>query len=270
MRKMNIKEEIMRGIDISHWQDISASQWDYIASHFDFVMLKYGGEEKTVGKINHDQKFKEYYSAAKARCMYVGCYFFITNDSVALLGDASKIANMLADELAGYSFEMPVALDVENDRSAGLNKVSKQQLTNYVKIWCDTMESRGYYVTIYGSDYSTFYEHLNMGDLALYDKWVARYGNAPSKVDIFGMWQYTSELPLFDMRVDGDIAYKNYPQIISYHKLNNVVIEQEETSGNSDEVVNYDMVIGCLEVIVDNITTLKNIIEEGREENENK
>lgn len=220
---MNLNKECMRGLDLSHWNELDYTHWDYIATHFDFVMLKYGGEEVQPGYINLDKRFNEYYTQAKSRGLKVGCYFFISNDTVALKGDPRPIAQKLADQLKGYCFEMPVALDVENDSRRGLDKVLNEELTTYVRGWCECMEENKYYVAIYGSDVSTFMEHLNVEELDGFDKWVARYGKRPECVTEFGIWQYTSELPFFDMKVDADISYKYYPDIIRKAGLNNIM-----------------------------------------------
>lgn len=197
------------GPDLSHWNKIIS--YAEINKKFDFVMLKYGGEEIMEGTINEDETFHSRYKQFTNLGMPIGCYFFITQKLDIIKRGPEKIANMFADEIAGYRFEMPVALDVE-----GHKNIPKSILTDYVYRFCEILESRGHYVVIYGSDLSTFKSTLEIDRLKRFDKWVARYGKDIEYVKDWGMWQssktYTD--PSIKGKFDMNIARRNYPEII--------------------------------------------------------
>lgn len=208
----------MLGCDLSHWNVIK--NYNELSDIFNFAMIKFGGEESEAGKLTRDNMFKMHYDECVKRGMHVGCYFFISNKSEALLNSPIEICEQFADALAPYRFDMPIALDVEGDI-----KVTQSQLTDYVIKWCDCMEMYGYYVTIYGSDISTFKEKLDLTRISSYDKWVARYNAKPQYVKNYGMWQSSSQANIlgFEWGLDIDLAYKNYPSIIQSKQLNNII-----------------------------------------------
>lgn len=133
--------------------------------------------------------------------------------------------------LAGRSFELPVAVDIEDDAQQPLGKAALTDLTAYM---LSTVESWGVYALLYTGLWfgSTF---LYMGGAALkpYDVWLARYPkdqrktkpeDKPKTAFAFGMWQYTSTAHIPGVadatpgkitNVDMSHAYKDYVGIIS-------------------------------------------------------
>lgn len=205
----------MVGMDLSHWNVVKS--FEQAVMNLDFVMLKVGGEEIQAGKINFDSKFEHYYEEFHKRKIPVGAYFFMGGKAKIINGEPDAICSQLADYLSSFELEMPLALDVE-----GKMYGTRESRTRYVKKWCKCMESYGYYVSIYGSDISTFKELLNLEDLKEFDKWVARYGKYPEYVKKFGMLQYTDcgKVQGINGNVDLDVAYINYPEVIRKNHLN--------------------------------------------------
>lgn len=126
--------------------------------------------------------------------------------------------------LTGRSFELPVAVDIEDEVQQPLGKAALTDLTAYM---LSTVESWGVYTMLYTGLWfgSTF---LYMGDAELkpYDVWLARYPkdqrktkpeDKPKTAFAFGMWQYTStaRVPGVSTNVDMSHAYKDYAGIIS-------------------------------------------------------
>ena len=76
---------------------------------------------------------------------------------------------------------------------------------------------------------------LNESILDKYDKWLAQWSDTPTYNKPFGIWQYTSKasVPGISGNVDKDIAYKDYPKIITEKGLNGVNNEQ------ASAVINY-------------------------------
>ena len=125
--------------------------------------------------------------------------------------------------LTGRSFELPVAVDIEDEVQKQLGKAALTDLTAYM---LSTVESWGVYSMAYTGLWfgSTF---LYMGGAALkpYDVWLARYPkdqrktkpeDKPKTAFAFGMWQYTStaRVPGVSTNVDLSHAYKDYAAII--------------------------------------------------------
>ena len=125
--------------------------------------------------------------------------------------------------LTGRSFELPVAVDIEDEAQKPLGKAALTNLTAYM---LSTVESWGVYSMAYTGLWfgSTF---LYMGGAALkpYDVWLARYPkdqrktkpeDKPKTAFAFGMWQYTStaRVPGVSTNVDMSHAYKDYAAII--------------------------------------------------------
>lgn len=210
----------MIGIDISHWN--VETDWQAVKnSNVEFVILKLGGEEGGAGSYHIDDKFHEYYEAAKKAGLHVGCYWFLGNRETVINADPRKSAEWVSTYIKGHNlkFDFPVFLDVENQN---VERDGKEKITSYVSEWCKYLQDSGFYVGIYGSDISTFKEELNVDSLQAFDKWVARYGKEPSYVKSYGMWQYTSEGAVNGIKgkVDMDVAYLNYPVVIANAGLN--------------------------------------------------
>lgn len=207
----------MSGLDISHWNGTKITEWKHIAYEHDFVMLKFGGEEGRKGILTRDKTFVENYYRAKEAGMHVGCYFFMSTKEEVIKDSPVYICEEFLNAIDNYDFDMPIVLDVE-----GQPKNLRKDNTKYVYDWCDIMEEHNYYVSIYGSDISTFKDILNISDLERFDKWVARYGKEPEYVKQYGMWQKSSSHTCFGItgKYDLDVAYINYPSVIRSKGLN--------------------------------------------------
>lgn len=216
------KESKMLGIDVSHWQgniDFEAVK----KAGYSFVIIKCGGSDRGFYK---DSKFETYYRQAKEAGLYVGAYYFVgrkfrgTESGVA---DAKRMIELIR----GKSFEMPVVVDVENQQNPSVNR---GKITDATIAFCKTLEENGYYAMIYGQDYQTFVESLDIERLGAYDKWVARYSTSkPKYVESYGIWQYGGDVNyLCRAKVSGvssnacdqNFAYKDYPTIMRKNKLN--------------------------------------------------
>ena len=217
---------MMYGIDISHWQgnvDFEKIKTNkFRGQPVSFVMLKAGGSDNG---LYTDSRFKQYYDQAKKAGLHIGAYYFVGNKfwgSAAGVADAKRFIKILN----GREFDMPVAVDVENQFRA-----KKAEITAATKAFCDTMEQAGYYCSIYASDVSGFKETMDVSKLTAYDKWVAKYStHEPSYVKQYGMWQFGGSvnylrsphiIGVSSVNCDQNIAIKNYPDIIRKNKLNN-------------------------------------------------
>lgn len=200
-----------RGIDLSRHNHVTS--FKDIARSVDFVILRAGGN---FGGYYADSRFEQYYEGCKKYNIPVGAYYDAGKEFTdALTGQ--KYALHFLKLLAGKKFEFPVYLDIEVTP-----RVYKKGITQAAISFCRELEDFGYFAGIYASDISGFKELLDITQVAQFSFWVARYGNKPSYVRRYGMWQYSSRgnIPGIIGNVDLDIAYQNFPKIIKGAKLN--------------------------------------------------
>ena len=201
-------------MDVSRWQ--GTIDWDEVkaSGKVDGVMLRAMGNsaDGKVSKPYIDPQFVRNY----AECTRVGLpvgeygYFKAVNRE-----QADKELAYFKKLLTGRSFELPVAVDIEDEVQKPLGKAALTGLTAYM---LSTVESWGVYALLYTGLWfgNTF---LCMGGAALkpYDVWLAAYRTRkPAPGWPFGMWQYTgtARVPGVSTNVDMSHAYKDYAAII--------------------------------------------------------
>ena len=200
-------------IDVSRYQ--GTIDWDKVkASGIGGAMLKTVSTNKSFGGIYIDQQFERNYAECKRLGIPVGVYYYTYAQNQAT---TDKELAKLKEALAGKSFELPIAVDVEDNK---LKPLSKSALANLVSYAAKKIESWGLYAMVYTYTYYANTE-LDMDALSAFDLWIADYtGKRPTRKH--GMWQYTSKaaVPGISGNVDKNHAYKDYPSIISKAGLN--------------------------------------------------
>ena len=174
-------------------------------------MLKTVSTNKSFGGIYIDPTFERNYQECKRLSIPVGVYYYTYAQTPERV--AEELAK-LREALTGKTFELPVTVDVEDNK---LKPLSADALTDLVISAADAIENWGLYAMVYTYTYYSNTE-LNMDRLSAYDLWIADYtGKRPSRKH--GMWQYTSKhympgVPEQDGLVDMSHVYKDYPSII--------------------------------------------------------
>lgn len=200
-----------KGIDISkHNRVISFAE---VARQVDFIILRAGGN---FGGYYKDSRFEQYYEQCIMHDIPKGCYYDAGKEFIGEEKGRAYASHFLS-LIKGKRFEYPVFLDIEVTP-----RQYKKEITNATIAFCEVLEGAGYFAGIYASDISGFKDMLQIERLSSYMKWVARYGNKPSYVRNYGIWQYTSKGAIAGIigNVDRDISYKNYPKIIKGAHLN--------------------------------------------------
>ena len=198
-------------IDVSRYQ--GEIDWERLAGKIGGAMLKtVSTNYSEFGGIYIDPMFERNYAECKRLGIPVGAYYYIyAQDAATVQAELSK----LREALAGKTFNLPIAVDVEDNK---LKPLSADALTDLVIAAADAIESWGLYAMVYTYTYYSQTE-LNMDRLSAYDLWIADYrGTRPTRKH--GMWQYTSEykmagVPNNDGLVDMSHVYKDYPGIIT-------------------------------------------------------
>ena len=196
----------MEIMDISRWQ--GSIDWDVVkaSGKIDGVMLRALGYKG--GKSYVDPTFEANYAACTKRSIPVGGYYYTC--AVTSRQTEAEL-NALRAALRGKTFQLPLAIDVEDTR---LRSLSPAALAQRVAQAAAQLEAWGLYAMVY--TYTNFADTaLAMDALTAYDLWLADYrGKRPIRKH--GMWQYTStgHVAGIDGPVDLSRAYKNYPAII--------------------------------------------------------
>lgn len=192
------------------WAKVKAS------GRVDGVMLK---TVSTNSKLSNradglyiDPTFERNYAECKRVGLPVGVYYYTYAVSRA---SADKELALLKTALTGKTFELPICVDVEDNK---LHKLGKQALTDLTAYCLSTVQSWGVYAMLYtGLYFGQTYLYMGGAALKPYDVWLAAYRtNKPAPRWPYGMWQYTSsgEIPGVSTNVDLSHAYKDYASII--------------------------------------------------------
>ena len=203
----------MNGIDVSKWQ--GRIDWAKVkASGVQFAIIRAGYGREVSQK---DAYFEANYAGAKAAGLPVGAYWY----SYATTTEGARAeARACLEVIRGKSFELPVWFDQEYEPS--IKALTKQQRTDIIRAFCETLEAAGYYTGLYCSR-DWLQNWLYPAQLKAYDIWVAAYGSSPGRVPLpYGMWQRSSSGRVSGIsgNVDLDTAYKDYPAIIKRAGLN--------------------------------------------------
>lgn len=223
-RAATVKKTIFNMMDAARYQ--GNIDWDAVkaSGKVDCVLLKTVSTNSKLSKrkdgLYIDPTFERNYAECKRVGLPVGVYYY-TYATTKAMADAELA--VLKTALAGKTFEMPVCVDVEDNKLVKLNKGSLTALVDYE---LRTLESWSVYALLYtGLNFSL--TRLNMAKLKAYDVWVAAYRKSmkkPATSYKYGIWQYTDEARIPGVRTNADMsyAYKDYPAIIERAGLSRV------------------------------------------------
>lgn len=205
------------GIDISKWQgnfDMAKAKEQGV----EFAILKIGGGDSVCYK---DNEFERNYLKCVRNGIHKGCYFFgqaLTKEK------AIEEAKYWLELMKGHKFDYPVFYDVE----AKMLSLDRRTLTEIVKLVCETVESKGYWVGIYSSA-SHFNTNMFDDELARFSHWVASWGTTKPVLlrgGVTQIWQFGGETnklrsnKINGQTVDQDYCFVNYPTLIKAKHLN--------------------------------------------------
>ncbi len=205
----------LTGIDISAHNTVT--DWAALkADGIDFVMLRAGYRSYGVGtgKLFKDDRFREYYRAAKDAGLLVGAYFFSQAVSEE---EAVEEAILTAEMLEGCELDFPVAFDWElifhDDEGARTDNVPVDTLTDCVLAYCQNLESFGYQTMVYQNKRTTLFK-LDMPRLKDIPFWLAEYGDGPTYIYNYDMWQYSCKGTVagIEGNVDLNLCFRDFSQ----------------------------------------------------------
>ena len=218
-----------KGADVSTHNGVI--DWKIAKNEIDFVMIRAGYAH------TFDAKVSENIKGCRENNIPYGLYWFSYALSVE---DAIKEADTLCDFADMCDPTYPLCYDWEYDSDNYAKKcgvtMSNAKRESFAKAFLNRLEERGYYAMLY-----TNVDYLSKGFSNLvsrYDVWLAHWGvDKPSRS--CGIWQKAS--PEYGGYVQGigkcdtDVAYKDYPYIISTMLKNKH--EQEQINENQLEKI---------------------------------
>ena len=200
-------------------------------SEYKFAILRggYTGYGSNRSK-NKDNCFEDFYNQAKQYGINIGAYYYSCADN-ADFGRAE--ADFFYENcLKGKKFEYPVYVDVEEPR---WQLKDKNAVTDAVINFCRCLEGKGFYVGVYVS-LDWFKNHLDTPRLNDFTKWVACWNKNKPEFNFngFHLWQNSSSGSYNGQKVDTDVAFIDFPNVITnggfngYTKGENSKSEQKE------------------------------------------
>ena len=196
------------------------------AAGHNFVLIREGFGNEVAYPRQKDTFYETNYKAAKAAGLHVGVYHYL----YATTASAAKTeAQGFINNLKGKSFDMPIALDIEERSQYNLANSTVEAI---VKAFMDVCEAAGYYCLLYS--YEAFLSaKMSASFRNKYDVWCANISRTPNIK--YGIHQYT-----FTGRVNGvsgavdlNRTDKDYPSIIKAAGKNGFKPERKalDTSG---------------------------------------
>lgn len=212
-----------KGIDVSEHQ-----------GNINFPLVKAAGIEFAMiragyGWTTQDKKFEQNVNGFLSAGIRIGAYWFIYATNVE---EAIKNADKCIEVLSKFKgkFTFPIGCDYEYDSDSYSEKQgvkqNKASRTAIIEAFCDRLEEAGYYVSLYlNKDYIV--NKVNYSELTQFDLWLAQWDVAKPYREC-GMWQSSDKLMVAGIKVDSDIAYKDYEQIITGAGLNHTTKTTEK------------------------------------------
>lgn len=201
-----ITKEQSVGVDVSKWQ--GEIDWETVAaSGIDFAIIRCGYRGISSGSLIEDKYFEQNIKGATENGIKVGVYVY---SQAVTKAEAIEEASMALELVKGYHLQLPIYIDTEGSGGRG-DDVSKEDRTEFVKAFCETVKNAGYKPGVYSGKW-WFMNKVNVSELEQYHIWVAQYNTECTYTGRYDIWQYTSSgsVPGIDGRADMNIAYRVY------------------------------------------------------------
>lgn len=202
------------GIDISSHNTVT--DWEAVkADGIEFVMLRVGYRTYGGGIVKEDEKFSTYYKDAKAAGLKVGAYFF---SQAVTEEEAIEEARLTAKKLKGCELDYPVVFDWEiiydsGDDGARTDNVPVDSLTDLTLAYCQHIKEFGYEPMIYQGKRCALLKY-DLPRLQGIPFWLAEYGDGPTYIYEYDMWQYSCKGTVagIEGKVDLDLSFRDFSQ----------------------------------------------------------
>ena len=205
---------ICKGIDVSYhngtidWKKVKQSEVEYA-----IIRCGYGTNDKS----QDDKKWEENVKGCTDNNIPYGVYLYSYADTVE---KASSEADHAIRLLQGKKFKYPVYYDLEED--AIRKKLSKTEIANIAKTFCNKLSAKGYTVGIYANK-DWFTNYLTDSCFNNWTKWVAQYNTVCNYQGKYDMWQCSStgRVPGISGNVDLNYSYSPFENSYGGGNTNN-------------------------------------------------
>lgn len=194
------------------WIDDSYGSIDFARVEndgIDFCIVRIGRRGYSTGAVAMDQNYLDYLTQAKAAGLSVGVSFY---SQAVTEAEAIEEANFVIEALqtADIKPEYPIVFDMElvNNDSSRTDNLTKTQLTQIAKAFCNTVRQSGYTPVIYGNKYWLL-RKLDLTQLFDYSIYLSQEGDIPDYPYEFAMWEYKQ-----DAKINGIVG--NVSMTISF------------------------------------------------------
>ena len=210
----NDPKAICKGIDVSYhngtidWKRVKQSEVEYA-----IIRCGYGTNDKN----QDDKKWEENVKGCIDNNIPYGVYLYSYADTVE---KASSEADHAIRLLQGKKFKYPVYYDLEED--AIRKKLSKTEIANIAKTFCNKLSAKGYTVGIYANK-DWFTNYLTDSCFNNWTKWVAQYNTVCNYQGKYDMWQCSStgRVPGISGNVDLNYSYSPFENSYGGGNTNN-------------------------------------------------
>ena len=210
----NDPKAICKGIDVSYhngtidWKRVKQSEVEYA-----IIRCGYGTNDKS----QDDKKWEENVKGCIDNNIPYGVYLYSYADTVE---KASSEADHAIRLLQGKKFKYPVYYDLEED--AIRKKLSKTEIANIAKTFCNKLSAKGYTVGIYANK-DWFTNYLTDSCFNNWTKWVAQYNTVCNYQGKYDMWQCSStgRVPGISGNVDLNYSYSPFENSYGGGNTNN-------------------------------------------------
>ena len=210
----NDPKAICKGIDVSYhngtidWKRVKQSEVEYA-----IIRCGYGTNDKS----QDDKKWEENVKGCTDNNIPYGVYLYSYADTVE---KASSEADHAIRLLQGKKFKYPVYYDLEED--AIRKKLSKTEIANIAKTFCNKLSAKGYTVGIYANK-DWFTNYLTDSCFNNWTKWVAQYNTVCNYKGKYDMWQCSStgRVPGISGNVDLNYSYSPFENSYGGGNTNN-------------------------------------------------
>lgn len=206
---LNGRKTSYRGIDVSSYQ--KNIDWEKVAlSGVDFAMIRVGSRGYGSGRIVLDEKCADNMRGCSENAIKIGLYF---QSQATNIVEAVEEANYCVGSINGHNIEYPIVFVSEavvND-SYRTEQLTKEELSEIAKAFCDTVRAYGYKPMI-GASKKQFAMHMDLRTVSNYDLWLFDTDEQSVFPYRYNMWQYsiTGNVDGIEDPVDLNISFTDY------------------------------------------------------------
>ena len=154
------------------------------------------------GTLVEDEYIQQNLAATAAVGMPIGAYFF---SQATTLAEVAEEIEFMLEILGDYELQYPIVLDWEIADPNGRNvNVTRRELTDMLRFFCDEMTVRGFDPMVY-FNWTQSSRMLYLSELEDVPFWLALYQDRMTYPFRVEMWQYTNQGTVPGINGDVDI-----------------------------------------------------------------